>query len=51
MNAMVKRFKDAFNRHDLEYVLQSMTDVIIFENTSSARFEGGGYTWRPMPHL
>jgi hypothetical protein len=38
--ATVERFNEAFNRHDPDAVLQFMTDEIVFENTSGARFEG-----------
>jgi limonene-1,2-epoxide hydrolase len=38
--ATIERFNEAFNRHDLDTVLQLMTDDIVFENTSNGRFEG-----------
>ena len=36
----IERFNEAFNRHDLDAVLQFMTDDIVFENSSGGRFEG-----------
>ena len=36
----IARFNEAFNRHDVEAVLQLMTDDVVFENTSGGRFEG-----------
>jgi ketosteroid isomerase-like protein len=42
--AVIERFNDAFNRHDVDAVMAAMTDDCIFENTSPApdgtRYEG-----------
>lgn len=42
--AAVERFNAAFNRHDVDAVMASMTDDCVFENTSPApdgtRYEG-----------
>ena len=41
--AAVDRFNVAFNRHDIEAVMDAMTDDCVFENTSppdGTRFEG-----------
>lgn len=42
--AVIERFNDAFNRHDLDGIMALMTDDCIFENTSpapdGARHEG-----------
>ena len=32
----VKRFNDAFNRHDVDAVMAAMTDDCVFENTNPA---------------
>jgi ketosteroid isomerase-like protein len=37
---LVRRFNEAFNQHDVEGVMQLMTDDVVFENTSGGRFEG-----------
>jgi uncharacterized protein (TIGR02246 family) len=37
---VIARFNDAFNRHDLQAVMELMTDDVVFENTSGGRFEG-----------
>jgi cation diffusion facilitator family transporter len=42
-SAAVDRFNDAFNRHDVDAVMSTMTDDCVFENTSpprGERFEG-----------
>lgn len=36
----VERFNEAFNRHDVDDVMNLMTDDVVFENTSGGRFEG-----------
>ena len=40
----VRRFNEAFNRHDVDAVMAAMTDDCVFENTNPApdgkRFEG-----------
>ena len=36
----IARFNEAFNQHDVEAVMQLMTDDVVFENTSGGRFEG-----------
>ena len=40
----IRRFNDAFNRHDVEAIMALMTDDCVFENTSPApdgeRYEG-----------
>jgi limonene-1,2-epoxide hydrolase len=33
-------FNDAFNRHDVDAVVDLMTEDAVFENTSGSRFEG-----------
>ena len=42
--AVIERFNEAFNRHDVEGVMRMMTDDCIFENTNptpdGARLEG-----------
>ena len=42
--AAVERFNEAFNRHDVDGVMDAMTDDCVFENTSpfpdGTRFEG-----------
>lgn len=42
--AAIERFNDAFNRHDIDAVMDAMTEDCIFENTAPApdgrRFEG-----------
>jgi ketosteroid isomerase-like protein len=42
--AVIDRFNEAFNRHDVDAIMSLMTDDCIFENTSPApdgeRFEG-----------
>lgn len=42
--AAVERFNDAFNRHDVDAVMNAMTEDCVFENTSptpdGARIEG-----------
>lgn len=42
--AVVERFSDAFNAHDIKRVMALMTEDVVFENTSPApdgeRFEG-----------
>ena len=38
--ATIELFNEAFNRHDVEAVMDLMTDDIVFENTSGGRFEG-----------
>jgi cation diffusion facilitator family transporter len=41
--AAVDRFNDAFNRHDVDAVMEAMTDDCVFENTSppnGQRYEG-----------
>ena len=37
---VIERFNDAFNRYDVENVMECVTDDIIFENSSGGRFEG-----------
>src|SRR5687768_7100633 len=37
---VIERFNDAFNRYDVEDVMECVTDDIIFENSSGGRFEG-----------
>jgi ketosteroid isomerase-like protein len=37
---VIARFNDEFNRHDVEAVMELMTDDVVFENTSGGRFEG-----------
>lgn len=34
--AVIERFNDAFNRHDVDAVMALMTDDVLFENTSPA---------------
>jgi ketosteroid isomerase-like protein len=42
--AMIQRFHDAFNRHDVDAIMAAMTDDCVFENTypppDGERFEG-----------
>jgi len=38
--ATVERFNEMFNQHDVDAVMQLMTDDVVFENTSGGRFEG-----------
>ena len=38
--ATIELFNEAFNRHDIEAVMQLMAGDIVFENTSGGRFEG-----------
>jgi ketosteroid isomerase-like protein len=41
---VVNRFNDAFNRHDVDAIMDAMTDDCVFEDTSppnGARHEGG----------
>jgi ketosteroid isomerase-like protein len=38
--ATVERFNELFNQHDVEAVVQQMTDDVVFENTSGGRFKG-----------
>jgi ketosteroid isomerase-like protein len=43
--AAVRRFNEAFNRHDVDAVMASMTDDCVFESTSpplGERHEGAG---------
>lgn len=35
-HAVVERFNDAFNRHDVEAIMRCMTDDCVFENTRPA---------------
>ena len=34
---VIERFNDAFNRHDVEAVMELMTEDVVFENTSGGR--------------
>ena len=36
----IMSFNDAFNRHDVDAVVDLMTEDAVFENTSGLRFEG-----------
>jgi uncharacterized protein (TIGR02246 family) len=38
--ATIGSFNDAFNRHDVDAVVDLMTEDVVFENTSGLRFEG-----------
>src|SRR5688572_12222018 len=38
--AAIERFNEAFNRLDVEAVVELMTDDVVFENSSDGRFEG-----------
>jgi steroid delta-isomerase-like uncharacterized protein len=38
--ATIERFNEVFNQHDVDAVMQLMTDDVVFENTSGGRFEG-----------
>jgi ketosteroid isomerase-like protein len=44
--AAVERFNEAFNRHDVDAIMATLTDDCIFENTNpfpdGARYEGHG---------
>ena len=45
----VDRFNDAFNRHDVDAVMDAMTDDCVFENTSpphGQRYEGAAQVRR-----
>lgn len=39
-SATIERFNEAFNRHDVDAVMELMTEDAVFENTSGERFEG-----------
>lgn len=34
--AVIERFNEAFNRHDIDAIMENMTDDCVFENTSPA---------------
>ena len=38
--ATVARFNEAFNQKDVAAVMETMTEDVIFENTSGGRFQG-----------
>ena len=42
--AVIQRFHDAFNRHDVQAIMETMTDDCVFENTypppDGERYEG-----------
>ena len=38
--ATIEAFNEAFNRHDIDVVMEMMTDSVVFENTSGVRIEG-----------